>query len=615
MLDRHQQVFHALLGDVEIHVAGDPEGKAVEDFAAGEKLRQLTFNQILKQHEGRSRRRVDRLDEARQHAGNLDEGEHLALVRQPQTYRQLDRAVAEHRERMARIDRQRRQYRQHFDLKITRQFPPAGFREFGDPAQPDPVAFQFRQQFGRQNPMLALQQLVKPGADSEQLFFRREPRIVGGGVAELQQLAQSGHANHEELVEIAAEDGDEFQPFQHRDFIAGGFVQHPGVEIKPAQFPAQHDFRAVICRIFDHGSVRLAKISGLIHDDRAVEKQIDVGSLIVIAQGVFNGRTQHVEQFGLLLGRQSHLVTLPAAVIQNHENPVGLTDAGQHHLKLRKAAVNAHDQIQRVRQLRQHDAFAHFVAEPDNHRQPGVDAETLAAQHHHGVGIDHKIRLAVAEKSPGHPLFDAQLQGVRQDAFDRGVGDVGNAFDLFPDLRRIDCKKVVAAGVQSHEAKQFGPIFRTLAPIAGALDGDVVEGEPGVAVKKLAVEPEQQESDRDQQQQQRRQHNDPAPEFPALLPLNRCVAGRIVFAASRRHSRAECPLHPRAQSSINTVSSQEGLCHSAMEKITPKKPAARRRLPFPAECRAVVCPGAGKTGRNSGRRLDKIFLCFMFITG
>ena len=50
-------------------------------------------------------------------------------------------------------------------------------------------------------------------------------------------ILQGCDTHHEKFVQIAGKNGNEFQPFQERDQVVGGLLQHPAVEPKPAQLP------------------------------------------------------------------------------------------------------------------------------------------------------------------------------------------------------------------------------------------------------------------------------------------------------------------------------------------------------------------------------------------
>ena len=61
------------------------------------------------------------------------------------------------------------------------------------------------------------------------------PNRYSGGDSAL----ESGDSHHEELVEIAREDGEEFRPFEARKFLVLGKFEHPLVERQPGKFTVE----------------------------------------------------------------------------------------------------------------------------------------------------------------------------------------------------------------------------------------------------------------------------------------------------------------------------------------------------------------------------------------
>src|SRR5581483_4024796 len=86
---------------------------------------------------------------------------------------------------------------------------------------------------------LAQDQLLRPFADRAQLLLRpqaaggRRPQPGGGPVQ------QARHPDHEELVEVAGEDGQEFDPLQQRKLGVFGQGQDAPVEVEPGQLTVE----------------------------------------------------------------------------------------------------------------------------------------------------------------------------------------------------------------------------------------------------------------------------------------------------------------------------------------------------------------------------------------
>ena len=84
-------------------------------------------------------------------------------------------------------------------------------------------------------------------AHRRQLLVRGPAVRRAGDLAGLHLLAQAGHPDLEELVEVAREDGQELHPFEQRIALVARFVEHAGVELEPGQLAVEvgeRDFRA-----------------------------------------------------------------------------------------------------------------------------------------------------------------------------------------------------------------------------------------------------------------------------------------------------------------------------------------------------------------------------------
>jgi len=74
-------------------------------------------------------------------------------------------------------------------------------------------------------------------------------QLLAGGPVVRRQLAdvarqlllQAAHPLHEELVQVALEDGDELQPFEKRRLRVLRLVEHPGVEVEPRDLAIEEE--------------------------------------------------------------------------------------------------------------------------------------------------------------------------------------------------------------------------------------------------------------------------------------------------------------------------------------------------------------------------------------
>ena len=105
---------------------------------------------------------------------------------------------------------------------------------------------------GRVNLLLHGKQAGNSAIDVVQLLGRRPAGfvvpVVGGHAGKVKQTA---HPHHKEFVQIAGENGDEFQPLQGRDSRVGCLLQHAPVKAQPAQLPIL-GISVSLLRIFWH---------------------------------------------------------------------------------------------------------------------------------------------------------------------------------------------------------------------------------------------------------------------------------------------------------------------------------------------------------------------------
>jgi len=155
---------------------------------------------------------------------------------------------------MCRVDCQRCQDREHVSEKVILK--PGIIRLAQGVATQNFNAF-----FGNLSAQLAPDlllgrlQVTYGVTDLFQLFGRRQPVI--GKVGDLGALlaAQSGHADHEKLVEIVGGDGQEPDTLKKRVVVVHRLFENPQIELQPGQFPVHetgwrfrqfNEFRKVI---------------------------------------------------------------------------------------------------------------------------------------------------------------------------------------------------------------------------------------------------------------------------------------------------------------------------------------------------------------------------------
>ena len=140
-LDRLEQIVGLVLVDAEVRVARDAERAAADDAEAGEQIARVHRDEILEQHEREARRgrraghrpgasggaAAARTSLMRfKHRRHLDDGDDGLPLRDLLLFavkedREVEAAVAEHGERVARVDGERRQHRPDLAREIARR--------------------------------------------------------------------------------------------------------------------------------------------------------------------------------------------------------------------------------------------------------------------------------------------------------------------------------------------------------------------------------------------------------------------------------------------------------------------------------------------------------------
>ena len=103
------------------------------------------------------------------------------------------------------------------------------------PQDPDAFGGEQRLDLVEEAPVLRADQLVDALRDRGQRFARREPIRSRRRLARSRVPLEPGHADHEELVQVRAEDGEELDALEQRHRGVLGFLEHPAIELEPGQ--------------------------------------------------------------------------------------------------------------------------------------------------------------------------------------------------------------------------------------------------------------------------------------------------------------------------------------------------------------------------------------------
>ncbi len=243
-LQRHAQVGDLVLVDEQLAVARDAELVAALHHQLREQFADEALHQRAEQHEAvaEARQRLRHAHQTRQRARRLHDAEQrLAAERVAalQLHHEVQALVQHARERMRGIEPDRREHRQQFVEEIVarpfelRLAPGVGAVEI------DALGLERGQDGFVQHRVLLvdepLRALHHEVVDVLQRHAVRRQR--SGVVAHL--LLEAGHADLEELVEIAAGDADEAQSFKQRHVRVGRLREDALVEAENAKFTVE----------------------------------------------------------------------------------------------------------------------------------------------------------------------------------------------------------------------------------------------------------------------------------------------------------------------------------------------------------------------------------------
>ena len=230
LLDGHEEVVRLVLLDRQVGVAGDPEEVRLQDLHAAEQEVEVGLDDLVDEDELGWRD----LDEAGQDRRDLDPREPpLAGLRVAQADGDRQAERADVRERMAGIHGERREDRE--DLVDEALAQALVMLRHGGVVEDRDAFFGQLLADGGEQPGLLGDQALDPGSDLGQLLGCRSAIGRGGGRSGRDLLPETGHADLEELIEVAGEDGQELDPLQERIAFVARLVQHAGVEVEPGQ--------------------------------------------------------------------------------------------------------------------------------------------------------------------------------------------------------------------------------------------------------------------------------------------------------------------------------------------------------------------------------------------
>ena len=177
-----------------------------------------------------------------------------------EAHHDVQAAVFQMREGMAGVDDLRREEREHVILHVAAQIIELLIRELLL-AQVADILLGEERAHALVGFLVVGVQLVAASVDGLQLLSWRHAGFrIDDGLLQQREVGERTDAHHEELLQVAPEDGDEVQTLQKRHRGIGALVEHALVEIEPGKLAVLHIRRlhdgrrcGVLCCLCIHG--------------------------------------------------------------------------------------------------------------------------------------------------------------------------------------------------------------------------------------------------------------------------------------------------------------------------------------------------------------------------
>ncbi len=232
------EVLGLVLLDDHVLVAGEPERVMVQDLHPREQVAQVVRDQVLERQIAHEVAVPGHLDEPGQHGRHFQAGELLpsaAGVADPD--REVEGQARDVRERVRGVDRERHEHREHLGLEVLVEPVSVGLVQIAPGQHVDAGLGQSG--LDPLLPRVGMPALEPVGGsrDIGQHLLRGAAGVGRHRQTRHDAALETGDPDHEELVEVAAEDGQEVRALQDRQARVLGQFQHALVEREPAQLP------------------------------------------------------------------------------------------------------------------------------------------------------------------------------------------------------------------------------------------------------------------------------------------------------------------------------------------------------------------------------------------
>ena len=252
LLDAGEEVVVLSPVELEVRIARHADSVRGEDLVAVVEPREMEADDVLQEHEGVLAGRGGQADEAGEDLGrDVHDGERRGRqgrgLAHSEAGDQTEGAVHQMGERVPGIDGERRHHGEDRAVEVLGQH---GRLLGGDVLradEPHPLGGEEWLDVLEEAAVLLVHELV----DAERgggAHLRRRSRVRRAfrlardlGLSEL--ALQVGHADHEELVEVRTEDGEELHPLEEGHGRVLGLLEDPSIEFQPGELAVDQDVR------------------------------------------------------------------------------------------------------------------------------------------------------------------------------------------------------------------------------------------------------------------------------------------------------------------------------------------------------------------------------------
>ena len=267
-----EQVFGVVFLNVDVFVTGDTEGTCLLDDHAREQRFKVRDDEVLHGDEaitlllgfliGHVVHRNQAVEVVRDlHAGEVG----LAAGRVLHQYGEVQRTTGNVGERVGRIHRERGEHGEHLLAVVAGETLLLLGGELIPAQQHHMFLGQRRQDVIDHVVGVLVLQGVRLVADGAQLLAWAQSGSGRNRDAGVDTAFETGHANHEELIEVIGEDRCEVGALQQRLILVLGKLQDSLVELQPAQFTVEETIGRQRCLAFQRlSSVVLVRLSDVL---------------------------------------------------------------------------------------------------------------------------------------------------------------------------------------------------------------------------------------------------------------------------------------------------------------------------------------------------------------